>query len=380
MDLVYHIQFSQSPFNRQEAKIARTILDNPGFTSTATIAQLAERAGVSTEIVAHFAQSLGCQDLNDFVSLMRTQPVPASAATAVAQPVLGSMDIAFASAAGIGKLPGVSSTTLSRFAKSIGCEDIGDIVYQIRARQNQFSQQEAKVAQTILDDVAFASSATIELLATQAGVSPATITRFAKTIGCDDIRDLRMKLAQASVSGSRYLTAQTAPNGPPRLWLQRVNDIETTLHQQLQQVEHAALIEASQHLSQSKSVHIFGVNSMALYVNELQQRLVGLGYPAFACQDAALMRMTASTLSTQQCVVLLSMSGENADLLNAAKLAGATGAYRIALAPVGSTLAGFADKVLPLSGGSASRYGLMLTLDLLLAQLLPESLSSQTED
>lgn len=380
MDLVYHIQFSQSPFNRQEAKIARTILDNPGFTSTATIAQLAERAGVSTEIVAHFAQSLGCQDLNDFVSLMRTQPVPASAATAVAQPVLGSMDIAFASAAGIGKLPGVSSTTLSRFAKSIGCEDIGDIVYQIRARQNQFSQQEAKVAQTILDDVAFASSATIELLATQAGVSPATITRFAKTIGCDDIRDLRMKLAQASVSGSRYLTAQTAPNGPPRLWLQRVNDIETTLHQQLQQVEHAALIEASQHLSQSKSVHIFGVNSMALYVNELQQRLVGLGYPAFACQDAALMRMTASTLSTQQCVVLLSMSGENADLLNAAKLAGATGAYRIALAPVGSTLAGFADKVLPLSGGSAARYGLMLTLDLLLAQLLPESLSSQTED
>jgi hypothetical protein len=37
-------------------------------------------------------------------------------------------------------LPGVSHTTLSRFAKSIGCEDIGDIVYQIRARQNQFSE------------------------------------------------------------------------------------------------------------------------------------------------------------------------------------------------------------------------------------------------
>jgi len=380
MDLVYHIQFRQDPFSRQEAKVARAILDNPGFTSTATIEQLAERAGVSTEIVAHFAQSLGCQDLNDFIALMRSPSTATPPPTEVAQPVLGGMDIAFASAAGIGKLPGVSSTTLSRFAKSIGCEDIGDIVYQIRARQNQFSQQEAKVAQTILDDIAFASSATIELLASQAGVSPATITRFAKTIGCDDIRDLRMKLAQASVSGSRYLTAQATPNGPPRLWLQRVNDVETTLHQQLQQVEHAALIDACQQLSQSKSVHIFGVNSMALYANELQQRLVGLGYPAFICQDAALMRMTASTLSTQQCVILLSMSGENSDLLNAAKLAGATGAYRIALTPAGTSLAGLADKVLPLSGGSTARYGLMLTLDLLLAQLLPESLGSQTED
>ncbi|WP_269933839.1 MurR/RpiR family transcriptional regulator [Serratia liquefaciens] len=380
MDLVYHIQFRQDPFSRQEAKVARAILDNPGFTSTATIEQLAERAGVSTDIVAHFAQSLGCQDLNDFIALMRTQPALATTPTEVAQPVLGGMDIAFASAAGIGKLPGVSSATLSRFAKSIGCEDIGDIVYQIRARQNQFSQQEAKVAQTILDDIAFASSATIELLASQAGVSPATITRFAKTIGCDDIRDLRMKLAQASVSGSRYLTAQATPNGPPRLWLQRVNDVETTLHQQLQQVEHAALIDACQQLNQSKSVHIFGVNSMALYANELQQRLVGLGYPAFVCQEPALMRMTASTLSTQQCVILLSMSGENSDLLNAAKLAGATGAYRIALTPAGTTLAGLADKVLPLSGGSTARYGLMLTLDLLLAQLLPESLGTQTED
>ena len=97
MDLVYHIQFRQSPFSRQEAKIARTILDNLSFTSTATIEQLAERAGVSTEIVAHFAKTLGCQDLNDFISLMRTQPVPANQPAAVAKPGLGGLDIAFRS-------------------------------------------------------------------------------------------------------------------------------------------------------------------------------------------------------------------------------------------------------------------------------------------
>ena len=49
-----------------------------------------------------------------------------------------------------------------------------------------------------ISDVAFAASATIDQLVTAAGVSPATITRFARAAGCDDIRDLRMKLAQAS--------------------------------------------------------------------------------------------------------------------------------------------------------------------------------------
>ncbi|CAI1580343.1 Als operon repressor [Serratia entomophila] len=381
MDLVYHIQFRQNPFSRQEAKVARALLDNPAFAATATIEQLAARAGVSTEIVGHFAKSLGCQDLNDFIGLMRGQPAALQQQAPVAQPVLGGMDIAFASAAEIGKLPGVNQATLSRFGKSIGCEDIADIVYQIRAQQNHLSQQEAKVAQTILEDIAFASSATIEQLAAQAGVSPATITRFAKTLGCDDIRDLRMKLAQASVAGSRYLgSAQPQDGNGPRLWLQRVNDVESTLRQQLQQLDHAAVIGICQRLSQSKSVHIFGVGGMALYVNDLQQRLVGMGCPAFTCLDPALMRMTASTLSTPQSVILLSGSGENSDLLNAARLTAASGAYSIALAPAGSTLAGLADSLLPIGNGSAARYGLMLAIDLLLAQLLPESLNAQAAD
>ncbi|CAI0882591.1 MurR/RpiR family transcriptional regulator [Serratia ficaria] len=382
MDLVYHIQFRQNPFSRQEAKVARTLLDNPGFAAIATIEQLAARAGVSTEIVGHFAKSLGCQDLNDFIGLMRAQPAAQAAdGTAVPQPVLGGMDVAFATAADIGKLPGVNPDTLSRFARSIGCEDIADIVYQIRARQNQLSQQEAKVAQTILDDIAFASSATIEQLAAQAAVSPATITRFAKTLGCDDIRDLRMKLAQASVAGSRYLNgAPPADDSGPRLWRQRLGDVESTLHQQMQSLDHAALIAVCQRLSQSKSVHIFGVGSMTLYVNDLQQRLVGMGCPAFACLDPALMRMTASTLGALQSVILLSGGGENGDLLNAARLTAATGAYSVALAPAGSTLAGLTDSLLPIGTGSAARYGLMLTLDLLLAQLLPESLNAQAAD
>ncbi|BAN98343.1 hypothetical protein E05_35770 [Plautia stali symbiont] len=68
----------------------------------------------------------------------------------------------------------------------------------IRQRQASLSQQEQRVARAILRDAAFAASATIKQLASRAEVSAATITRFARSVGCDDIRDLRMRLARAS--------------------------------------------------------------------------------------------------------------------------------------------------------------------------------------
>src|SRR5690606_39741573 len=53
--------------------------------------------------------------------------------------------------------------------------------------------------------IIWSASATVDQLAAKAGVSIATISRFARTVGCDDTRDLKMKLAQASTVGSRFL-------------------------------------------------------------------------------------------------------------------------------------------------------------------------------
>lgn len=378
MDIVYQIQFLQGQLNRQEARIARTILDNPAFASQASIEELAAKAGVSTEIVSHFAKSIGCQDINDFIYHMRSQKKATSPDVPVTPPVLGAMDIAFASASAISKLPGVSPELLSRFAKSIGAEDIGDIIYQIRAQHNQLSQQEGRVAQAILDDVAFASSATIEQLASLAGVSPATITRFAKSVGCDDIRDLRMKLAQASAVGSRYLlAAQPGKASSATAWQQQINQLEQQLHQQLQQFEERAFMLAGEIIRRaSKGLYIFSNSGRSsLLANTLQQGLVRAGYPAFAYQDAELMRLTATTLGAEHGVLILSTQGENSELLALADNAAATGAKVIAITQVGSRLSQRSRVVLPIYHDSTQNtarlpgYGMLLAVDLLLANL-----------
>lgn len=104
---------------------------------------------------------------------------------------------------------------------------IRDIVFQIRSRRDDLSVTERKVADAILDNIIWSASATVDQLAAKAGVSIATISRFARTVGCDDTRDLKMKLAQASTVGSRFLD-QSTPAEESTFYARIYADIESS--------------------------------------------------------------------------------------------------------------------------------------------------------
>ena len=61
-----------------------------------------------------------------------------------------------------------------------------DIISRITERSGQLRLAEQKVAESILGDLSFAASASIGDLASKAGVSLASVTRFAKAMGCRD--------------------------------------------------------------------------------------------------------------------------------------------------------------------------------------------------
>lgn len=176
-----------------------------------------------------------------------------------------------------------------------------DILYQIRARQDSFSAGEGRIARLMLDDVGFAASASLEDLAQRAEVSTATLSRFARTVGCRDLRDLRLQLAQASGVGSRFLD----PAGTPEqsaFYGQIVGDIETTLRQHLAGFDESRFADAVKMLGQARMIHAFGMGGCStLCSDELQVRLVRLGYPIAVCHDAVMMRVTAASLNAGKC-------------------------------------------------------------------------------
>ncbi len=79
-----------------------------------------------------------------------------------------------------------------------------DIVARIAERAPDLRSAERQVAALILDDLTGGSGASIGALAEMAEVSFATVTRFAKAVGCDDVRELKLRLAQAAAVGQRF--------------------------------------------------------------------------------------------------------------------------------------------------------------------------------
>ena len=184
-----------------------------------------------------------------------------------------------------------------------------DILYQIRVRQDTFSAAEARIAQLILSDIGFAASASLDELAVRADVSSATLSRFARSVGCRDLRDLRLQLAQASGVGKRFFDTGSRPE-QSAFFRQIVSDIESTLHEHLAGFNGGHFADAVKLLGEADMIHAFGMGGCSsVCCDELQVRLVRLGYPIAACRDGVMMRVTAATLGPQHALIVCSLTG-----------------------------------------------------------------------
>ncbi|GBU10268.1 RpiR family transcriptional regulator [Gammaproteobacteria bacterium] len=249
-----------------------------------------------------------------------------------------------------------------------------DILYHIKASLNQLNQTERKVAEAILADVTWVTHHTISELADKALVSIAAVSRFAKAIGCQDVRDLRIKLAQASVVGAHYLDADQNSPVTTSSFADVFDSIDSALRLNLASFDQADFVAAVDILINSKMTHVFGMGGCStMLAQEFQFRFVRLGYPINASNDAIMMRIIAATLSKENVLVVLSVSGVSPDLIEAAKIAKLYGTKIIAITLNNSPLAHLADIVLALQINethfiykpSSARYVMMLIIDLL---------------
>ena len=81
---------------------------------------------------------------------------------------------------------------------------IPDIISLVKDSYAELRPAERRVADVVLDDVKYAVDASNAALAQRAGVSEPTVTRFCRAIGCEGVRDFKLKLAQSLVVGALY--------------------------------------------------------------------------------------------------------------------------------------------------------------------------------
>ncbi|SAK96551.1 MurR/RpiR family transcriptional regulator [Caballeronia ptereochthonis] len=255
-----------------------------------------------------------------------------------------------------------------------------DIVARIAECAPELRSAERKVAALILDDIVSASRSSIGSLADKAEVSIATVTRFAKAVGCEDVRELKLRLAQAAGVGQRFLKRRPDDGDavPHSLAARIFEEVQATLAQNQGALAAAPIAEAADALAAASMIYVFGMGggSTAL-ADEMGFRLVRLGRPVASYQDGLLQRMVASTLSKEHVVVALSVTGQTPEMIESCRLAKQYGARVIALTAPASPLGALADWLVPIIAietdfiykPSSSRYAMMMALDLLVTEL-----------
>ncbi|AHD11847.1 MurR/RpiR family transcriptional regulator [Phaeobacter gallaeciensis] len=265
-----------------------------------------------------------------------------------------------------------------------------DVISNLNSQIDTLPTRERKVAGYVQNNLESISSMTIAELARVCDVSTPTVVRFCRSVGCEGFREFKIRLAQNLAVSLQYLVVdshETQRSDAGNID-QIIGALSATVNIMRKQVDHAALSQAADLLGQARSVVIGGVGGGAsMLAEEAANRLFRLGIPTIAVSDSYLLQMRAATLHASDVLLLISASGEANEMLSAAEIANGYGASTLAITRSGSRLSEVAQTAIALDlpedpdvhKPTASRYAYLVIIDAL-AMSVAQSQSSQTTE
>jgi DNA-binding MurR/RpiR family transcriptional regulator len=243
-----------------------------------------------------------------------------------------------------------------------------DIITRLRIWAEDGSNAERRLASLVLSDLDYVSKAPIADIASRAGVSEPTVTRFARALGCEGIRDFKFHLAQALAVGGNYLNPaplQREEREERVLAAVCGNAVSAIEHLRTGIDMHMIGLIADQ-ISTARSVLAYGSGGNSSIISmELHNRLFRLGLPVIA--------HSASVATPDTVVVAFSISGYSPSVVDSIRIARHYGAKTIAVTAPKSALAREAEILLPfavpedtnLYKPNAARYAMLAIVDLI---------------
>jgi len=222
-----------------------------------------------------------------------------------------------------------------------------DLIAALADEDNRLSALERRLAAMVLEDVDFATNASITDLAAKAGVSPPTVTRFCRRLGCASFSDFKVQLARSPYVGLRYLKPESLSSSVAEVAEDVVTKAQNALFQMHRALDLAAVEQAAALLRGAEMIHAFGSGGNSTMVaTELQNRLFRLGCRISASNDHGMHLMIAASAQPGTVVVGSSFTGRNAELVRSFELLRERGIPTIALSQSGSPVADAADIVI----------------------------------
>ena len=224
---------------------------------------------------------------------------------------------------------------------------IPDIISLVKDSYSELRPAERRVADVVLDDVKYAVDASNAALAQRAGVSEPTVTRFCRAIGCEGVRDFKLKLAQSVVVGRLYLAPgepmPPAEDGSP-LWSVVFGEARNAITSVERSIDPADILKAAGLVANAHQVLVFGLGgSSTSLAEETRVRLFRYGVVVHTYSDPYILKMTAATLKPNDLVIAISGTGRTREVIEVVEVARHYRAKAIAITVPESELAATAS-------------------------------------
>ncbi len=249
-----------------------------------------------------------------------------------------------------------------------------DVIHALSDKEGRLSGLEKKLAAVVLENVDFVVNSSIGELAEKAGVSPPTVTRFCRRIGCQGYSDFKVQLAKITYVGLRYLMPETETSTVEEVAEDIITKAQNALFQLHRQLDLAAMERAAHLLRGADFIQAFGATgNSAMIANELHNRLFRLGCRINASTDHSMNHMLSAAAQPGTVVIGSSITGRDRDLVHCMNLLRARAIPTIAITQSNSPVAQASDLVITIDldegknifRPTSTRYAYLATIDIL---------------
>ena len=242
-------------------------------------------------------------------------------------------------------LRGVSAMLEEHLAEAHGA---GRLLEEVRIALVRLSAAERQVAQDVLSAPRAWLTDPVVQIAERCHVSTPTVLRFCRSMGFKGLADFKLRLG-AGMAGSTQVTHMEVQAGDPAAerFAKIFNNSISALVGLRDRLRPEAFERAVAELGRAHRIEVFGSGSGSVTAEEAQHKLGRLGLVAVARTDLQLQSLTATFLTSNDVLLVLSNSGTHDPVNDAVARARKAGAVVVALCPQRSELARLADVVLP---------------------------------
>ncbi|NKN38737.1 MurR/RpiR family transcriptional regulator [Agrobacterium sp. a22-2] len=222
-----------------------------------------------------------------------------------------------------------------------------DIFATLQEERAQLSPSEQRIADILLNDFDFAVNASIIELAERAEVSPPTVTRFCRRVGCQSFSDFKVQLAKTAYVGVRYLNPEAKSTEPADVASDIITKAQNALFLMHRAIDPGILDRVAERLSKAEMIYAFGSGgNSSMIASEIQNRLFRLGSRVTVSSDHSMQLMMTAAARPTDVIIGSSFSGRNAELVRSFNLAREAGITTIALTQSDSIVARAAELVI----------------------------------